>query len=148
MSVKDDQQDAAIAQLAQQVQAGGARLTELENRFGAGERRITQLETRYADDLARIEPVLTRVEELSSAAVAFNGRLNAAEGAIVVLQAASGGAVDLQRLTDLEVRVTALSERLEQAERVRTRGSGLSDRLAQIEADLANVKNPPTEGPT
>lgn len=142
----DDIQNEQIAALQQAVGTGQGRLQELEKRFGGGEARITALEQRYAADLARIEPVLARVEELSSAAVAFNRRLNTVEEAVAALQASSGGSVDQERLTTVERRLAEFDGRLENVEIVRTRGSGLSDRLASIEAALDKITHPPTEG--
>lgn len=145
----DDDQNAAIAQLqnrfqaankrlddlATAVQNGGDRITATEQRFAAGEARITDMERTVRTAVENFTPVATRVSELSSAAVAFNDRLNRVEQAIADLAAREPLPTE-DRFAAIERAILDLGTRIGTVEAQRTRGGRLAQRLADIEARL------------
>jgi chromosome segregation ATPase len=157
MTAIDDAQTAAIQQLqaqfaaaaarldamATQIQTGGDRITATEQRYAAGEARLTGIEAGLRSAVDDFTPVAGRVSELSAAALAFNGRLNAVEEALAALSAAAPPAPEA-RLLEVEAALDALSGRLANVEQTRARGGHLSQRLQDIEARLSKVDPEPT----
>jgi hypothetical protein len=133
-----------LANLEAAFAKAGPRLDAIESALGNGGARITALEGQLQQAIDGVTPTVTRVEELSGAAVAFNERLNSAEQKLAewLAQNPAGD----ERITALQEAVTALATRLTTVEQTRARGGRLSNRLANIESKLDQILNPPAEG--
>lgn len=126
-----------IAAIGQALAAGSARLDTMEAVYSSAGERLTAAEGNLAQAIATFQPVGVRVAELSSAALAFNDRLNLAEQRLMEWFAQNPISDD--QLDELSQRVTTMDTRLARVEQVRARGGRLSDRLASIEAKLDRI---------